>query len=265
MNTQQYISKAKEIILKHDLQKYVDVLIDYWTENPTTLGHGFEHVLKAAVECYLFAAENGYASPEELFVAGLYHDVFRPAEGKDASEDHHEESAEVIKTLFTENNLSTEIKDKLINYLMTQDEWRGKSDTIENEFDLYLFLGERATHTSLMADAYAWASNQFAIQHGGKPIYDSHLRTAYGLVRYQVPVWKIFMNYLHLKGIERGIEAYIGMYNNATNMYFQDKTAEHFDEYLQGQADKVRLLEQEYLAEFVDDPGRIEQLMSLMK
>jgi len=253
----QYIEKARQIIAQHDLQKYIDVLLSYWEENPTTLGHGFEHVLKAAVECYIFAKDNGYQYPEELFVGGLYHDIYRPAEGKDASEDHHEETAAAIESVFTKNNLSSEIKEKLINFLNNQESWRKGNAEIKEEFDLYLFLGERATHTTLMADAYAWASNQYAKENNLPPIYQDHIRTTYALIRYQVDVWKVFMKYRHLKGIERGIEAYIGMYRNATSKYFEDKKGEHFEEYLQAQSDKVRELEKTYLLAFDRKEGSI--------
>lgn len=199
MTNREYIQKAKEIVEKYNLQKYVDVLLDYWEENPTTLGHGFEHVLKAGVECYLLAADNGYTKPEELFVGGLYHDIYRPAKGQDAAEDHHEETAAAIKSVFDNNGLSKYIKNKIIIFLDTQDSWRkGDSKNIP-DFDLYLFLGERATHRSLMADAYAWASNQYTKKNGLEPIYTSHLRTTYGLVKYQLDVWKVMMKYQYLK------------------------------------------------------------------
>ncbi|HRN86786.1 MAG TPA: HD domain-containing protein [Candidatus Dojkabacteria bacterium] len=86
----EYLQKALEFVETNELREYVDALLDYWEENPiSSLGHGFGHVMEVAVEAYELAVINKYKNPKLLFLAGLFHDVYRPAKGEDGSEEHH--------------------------------------------------------------------------------------------------------------------------------------------------------------------------------
>lgn len=258
-----YPNIAKKIITEHSLQNYVDVLLDYWQENPTTLGHGFEHVLKAAVECYELAKDNEYSSPVELFIAGLFHDVYRPAEGKDAKEEHHKETGRILRKLFKDNDLDNIILKKLLKNTDEQDNWRHGDDE-PSDFDLFLFIGERAAHGTLMADAYAWASNKYCKENKLPLAYRDHLDTMNAIAQYQPPVWKIFKKYKDLKGIGHSIEGYIEIFTNAAEKYQQDPRGEKFSDYLEQQAHKCRQLEEEYLQSFNKSPKEIQLIMKNM-
>jgi hypothetical protein len=260
MTDQEYLSKALQIIKDYDLQHYVDSLLSYWQKNPTTLGHGFEHVVKAAVECYLLAEENGYDKLAEIFLGGLLHDVYRPVEGKAAKEDHHEECATILNELFSKD---TKIS-YLVDYLTTEEEWRGKRILPPDGYKLYLFIGERATHTSLLTNNYVWASNKFAKDHGQDLKYKDHQTAIYHFFYYHLEVWDVFIKAQHLKGIERGMDSYLEVVHTASNNYQNDRKGEHFLEYLEEQAKICRKKEIFYLEGFGMDHDQIDLIMKNM-
>jgi len=104
-----YLSASKKIVDKHGLQRYVDILLDYWEQNPATLGYGFGHVLEVAVEAYEIGEMNDYDKPEHLFIDGLFHDIYRPVESKDGEEEHGATELRLSSFFFRRNNITKEI------------------------------------------------------------------------------------------------------------------------------------------------------------
>ncbi|MEI7578947.1 MAG: HD domain-containing protein [bacterium] len=255
-----YFTKAHQIIKKYQFEHYLTSLFNYWLENPTSLGHGFEHSLKAGVECFELAKLNDYPQPEELFVGGLLHDIFRPAEGAGGKEDHHEAVSGILKQLFPDDPMII----KLISFSDQQESWRGKKISPTELYDLYLFLGERACHTKLMTDAYAWASNQYKLAQGQPPKYTSHQLTLSDFFYYQLEVWDIFIKNQSVKGIERGMDSYLKIIAESTTLYQKDRSGEYYLSYLASQAEIARQKEQQYLEEFGASLAMVTKMMRAM-
>lgn len=252
-----YPKFAKEITDRHNLYKYIDIILDYWTENPTTLGHGFSHVLKVAVEAYELGELNGYGKPENLFIGSLFHDIYRPAEGKDGEEDQTR-GASIVKELFTKEKVPDNITKMIMSSILSHDNWAGRKDA--NVFDIIVSIGDKATHQELIY-YYVWASNKYAEDKGGEIKYKNHLEVLYGFVKYQQRAWDIFIKH-PIRGIERAVEAYIEGYRKVSDNYKKDRKGKNFQNYLKNQAEEYRKEERKYLELYGRDDRSIKRIMA---
>lgn len=255
-NIDYFIAQAKEIISKCNLRIYIEILFNYWASQPPTLGHGFAHVIKVAVNSYLLGVENNYPNPEHLFVGGLFHDIYRPAHGQDGEEDQTK-GAQIVSKLFNENNIDQDLTKKVIAMIETHDNWRGQDNP--PIFDLLVSLGDKWAHDVYCVYSYVWSSNQFLAQNN-KPIIDNHLRVLFTFVKYQQRAWEIFYKYRNnIKGIENPIQSYLSAYQIFTNNYLNNK---NFLEELNRYASNYANMEEQVLASFFEDNEKISSILS---
>lgn len=252
-----YLKLAKNLIDKHDLRKFVDILLSYWEENPTTLGHGFWHVLKVAVESYEIGELNGYEKCEDLFVGGLFHDIYRPAEGLGANEDQTK-GAEIVEKLFAKNDIGSELTERIVGAIKTHDNWRGEKNL--PLYDLYLSLGDKASHDITQVYSYCWASNKYAKENNLPPFFSNHLQGIYAMVKYQQRAWEVLMKH-PAKGVERCVDRYLDTGEQMTNNYRNDPRGEKFFDYVEEQAEAYRTDENRALKYFGVSADSIKKLM----
>lgn len=200
--------KSLDIISRYRLEDYINVLLDYWESNPPIPGHGFWHILEVAINSYELGILNNYKNPDYLFIGGLFHDIYRPAEGKHGEEDQTY-GAEVVKKLFEENKFPTKIKNLITNAILSHDSWRKGGNV--NRFDLLLSLGDKAAHRLLLTDSFVWITNRNMETRSKFKIYSTHLETLAAFYRYQLRAWEIFMKFNTVIGIEKSIKAYMGI------------------------------------------------------
>ncbi len=256
-NNTDYLLKAKEIIHSHDLEPYVQSLLRLWIDtSPPSIGHGFGHVLEVAVESYELALLNKYEKPEELFIAGLLHDVYRPAEGKDGQEDHHQRSYElalkILEGLKSEANFVTKFKYAL------SDEWK-QSQKLD-KFSCLLFLGDKARLDRNMADAYAWASNVYCILNGKQIVYKTALHTMNGYVQYFHKILPMLLK-IELDGRDVIIDNFVEIITSLKLQYKIDPAGKDFQKYLEKEARKFSDKERKYLKEFVRNDSELNKLL----
>lgn len=252
-----YISETKRIKEKHDLDLYINTLFNYWASEPPTLGHGFAHVIKVAVNSYLLGVENNYPKSEELFVGGLYHDVFRPARGQDGEEDQTG-GAKITAKLFQDNNIDQKLTEKVLAMINSHDNWR----TQDNPplFDLFISLGDKWAHDGHCFYTYMWASNKY-LQNQNKPIeFDSHIRVFSFFVKYQQRAWEIFYKYRNnIKGMNKPIDAYLSSYQEFTKNYLDNGD---FLTMLTRYATEYTSMEKQVLSGLFNDVKKMENILS---
>lgn len=255
----QYINQTKEIVVKHNLEKFIDILVDYWAENPPTLGHGFHHVLRVAVEAYQLGIENDYEAPEDLFVGGLFHDIHRPTESGEGNEDQTL-GAEIVKKLFSKNEIDSDLTSKVVAMINSHDNWRHQENP--PQYDLLISVADKICMNSLLSDSYVWAVNNHALEGGNKPILTSHFTNLANWLNYQTRAWEIFKNYRQqVTGIEAAIASYIESTKDAFKKYENDPRDENFFAYFESRAKEATQLEEEYLQEFLEDNQKIAAIM----
>ncbi|MEP7104123.1 MAG: HD domain-containing protein [Candidatus Dojkabacteria bacterium] len=248
-----YIIEAKKIIEDKNLSKFIKILLDHWESEPTSLGHGFSHVLKVAVNAYNFGKSNNYEKPEDIFVGGLFHDVYRPAEDK-AGEEDQTKGADVIKELFQKENIDSNLIDKVTGAILSHDSWVGT----ENPplYDLILSTADKASHDNMIADSYIWASLKFTNEKNIAPVFKNHLDTLVLFLKYEQRAWSVFKKH-PINGTEDAIEAYIKINENTFDAWRKDKVGENFLNYIEEKAELSRNEEIKYLKAF----GRSEDSM----
>lgn len=215
---------------------YVDVLLSYWKDNPTTLGHGFAHVLSVAIEAVKLGEANNYDNPVELFIGGLFHDIHRPAEGQDGEEDQSKGAA-ITHKLLEQHGTDHAVIEKVVNMIKSGDKWPDLPQP--PLFDLLLSFADKITHTLVIANSYIWASNKYLREHSLPSKYTSHLQALYAFNKYQMRAWEIFMKH-PINGTELAVEAYNTIICDTINAYRQDPKGEHFDEYIESFAEYYR-------------------------
>ncbi len=262
MTIQEYISNAKEIIEEHELQKYQDLLLDYWENNPPTMGHGFMHVLMVAVRAYEFSLLNKYPEPEHLFLGGLFHDVHREAEGRDGDESQML-SAKILNDLFNGGDAKVphEIAYKIISAVNSHDSWRNEDNA--PLFDLILSTADKACWKESVYP-YVWASNKNTFETSGKKTFETHLRMLYGLVKYQQRAWEVMIKH-PIKGTEEAITSYLAGFTLAAENYKRDGVDKAlFSEYVENAAEEYRQNEIFSLKAFGRSEEQIKKLMARM-
>lgn len=254
---QEFLKRAKEIIDLNVLLPYVEAVLDLWinTESPS-LGHGFGHVLNVAVECYELAILNKYEQPKELFIAGLLHDVYRPAEGKDGQEDHHQKSYEMSLKILKDIDADPQFIKKF-KYALS-DGW--KTSERLDDFSSLLFLGDKICLDRHMADAYAWASNSYCKNMGKELVYKTALHTMNGFVKYFSKILPVLI-LIELKGKDRIVNNFVDIVISLKEQHIQDPQGIKFQEYLAKEALSFSKKEYCYLNYFISDENRIRKLI----
>src|SRR3972149_9369687 len=250
-----YLVLAKKIIGEHKLQKYIDIILQYWKKNPTSLGHGFSHMLKVAVTAFEVGIQNKYPQPTHLFIGGLFHDIYRPAIYASGDEDQRL-GADITRKLFVANKISTDITAKVLAAIISHDEWRGLKDP--PIFDLIVSIADKIVHDYTIAYNYAWAVNKYYLANTGKPVFTTHQGTLAVFNKYQQRAWEVFTKH-PIKGTEEAIASYLHIYQTVADNYFKDKTGKHFFDYLEKVADIYRREEKKYLTYFGLDAKEIEK------
>jgi hypothetical protein len=244
---QNRLARAAKIVEKFNLQKYVNVLVNYWSQNPPTAGHGFAHAVGVGVEAYQFGIDNRYEHPEYLFLGGLFHDIYRPAEGQHGEEDQTP-GAEVVAKLFDENGLDSTAKDLIVGAIKSHDSWRREDNP--PKFDLYLSLGDKSMMNTLLADSYVWINNRKRELENRESVYSNHIETLTSFYKYQIRAWEILMKYKDVIGIERPRNAYINTVKMTIEKYEEDPQAKDFNGWIFQQKSKMEKLENEFLQKF---------------
>ncbi|MFS8131413.1 MAG: HD domain-containing protein [Candidatus Dojkabacteria bacterium] len=253
-----FISEAKNISSKYNLNKYIDILLNYWESNPTSLGHGFSHVLKVAVYSYQLGQRNNYEKPEDLFIGGLFHDIYRPVEDKGGEEDQTK-GAEITEKLFLENNIDPDLTSKIKGAILSHDNWIG-TDNVP-QFDLILSTGDKASHDTLLTDSYVWASIKYSKEKGQSPVFKNHLDTLSLFMKYQQRAWSLFKKH-QIEGTELAIEAYIKINEKTFKEWRNDTKGDHFEDYINNNAETFRKVETEYLKAFDRNENSIKKIMT---
>jgi HD superfamily phosphohydrolase YqeK len=236
---------------------YVDLLLSHWKENPTTLGHGFAHVLAVAIEAVKLGEANNYNNPVELFIGGLFHDIYRPAEGLDGGEDQSRGAA-ITHKLLEEHGTNHDIVEKVVNMINSHDEWRDQQNP--PILDLIVSIADKISHTPIITNSYVWASNKYLKEHNMPPKYKSHMQTLYAFNKYQMRAWEIFMKH-PVTGTELAVESYNTIVCETINAYREDPNGEHFAEYVEAFAQNYREREITYLAHVDLSQEEITKLM----
>jgi hypothetical protein len=253
-----YLSRAKEIINLHSLEPYIQSLLDLWVDSePPSLGHGFGHVLEVAVECYELAQINSYEYPQELFIAGLFHDVYRPAEGKDGREDHHQKSCELSLQILESLDAKPEYIERFKFAL--SDDWKKMEEL--DDFSSLLFLGDKSRLNREMADAYAWASNNYCLNNGKEIVYKSALHTMNGFVNYFHKIIPILLK-IKLDGTGKIIDNFVEIVISLKDQHKMDPKGSNFQEYLEKKAREFSKKEKKYLKEFIKSDTKLKSLLN---
>ena len=250
--------KSKEILNKYSLDTHVKALLDYWEANNPTPGHGFLHVLTTGVNSFELGKLNKYNHPQYLFLGGLFHDIYRPAEGKHGEEDQAY-GAVVVGELFQKNNFSCEIKDLIVSAIQNHDNWKeSKNPPV---FELLLSIGDKASHNTLLTDSYVWINNRRMEIKTEPCIYTNHLETLSSFYKYQQRAWQIFTRYKNIKGIERAIIAYMDIVTTTISRYKEDPNGDSFADLVLEQKNKTYEYEVELLKEYGRNTESIAKIL----
>src|SRR3989344_5622973 len=200
-----------------NLQNLISLIIEYLIENPPTLGHGFSHFIKTARTAYKIAQKNKADEAnleEQSYIAGLLHDIHRPALGEAGKEKHEEKGSLIAMRILQTSNYS-EIAERLSLIL------KGKDEQILNDnaelLTTLLSVADKIEMSNQRGVAYTWASNR-ELKKQNKPIvYHNFLEVMRDFAIYQVKAWKIF-NKVEIKGVNAAIDSYIKSNNDLLNL-----------------------------------------------
>jgi HD superfamily phosphodiesterase len=260
MDSEDYLKLALEISNKNNLTPYIKMLTHYWSMNSPTPGHGFLHAIQAAVEAYTYGEDNNYPNPEYLFVGGLFHDVYRPAEGKHGEEDQTL-GADVVQELFISHNIEPHLTELIVKAIKSHDGWRNEDNP--PLFDLYISLGDKAAHTTLLTDSYVWICNRNRILENRSLVYTNHLQTLTSFYKYQLRAWEIINKFNYVKGIERAINRYLFIVKRTIQKYEEDPKGVDFNNHVEREKNKTKELEARYLDAFNIDIKTANSILKL--
>lgn len=257
------LSSAKKIISQYNLEKYIEILLDYWEKHPTSAGHGFAHVLKVAQNSFELGVKNNYENPDELFVGGLFHDIYRPIRDEGGNEDQTK-GADITRKLFEEKDIDKKLTSKVVSMILSHDSWRDSNQP--PMLDLLISVGDKISHSALIAYSYVWASNKFAEEQGKEKMFSNHFHTLYVFNKYQQRAWDIFMKFNKIvNGMDQAIESYLNIYSEATKNHLDDPKGERFNEKVLEYIKRYNEEEKAALKAFDLRDDRIKKLMIRMR
>jgi hypothetical protein len=132
------------------------ILANYLPEHPPSLAHGYSHFMKVTADCCLLAEKSGERS-DLMYVVGLCHDIYRPAEGKDGKEDHEVRGGEIVREKF-ELVLPPNDLDLVVSTIVNHDE--AIKEGRGTKMMKILTLSDKSDMSAQRCIAYAWASNK---------------------------------------------------------------------------------------------------------
>lgn len=168
-------------------------------EDPPTLGHGFSHLVLVARAAYQLAELNDTRLVEVAYIAGLLHDLYRPARGEAGQEEHEGKAAEDAGR-FLAGSVYEKYSGQVRAAIFDHDKRVvGAGDSM---LDRILSIADKSEMSFQRAVAYSWASNEHA------PTYTSFLETIRDFSAYQTKAWRVFLA-AGIRGMELGIRAYL--------------------------------------------------------
>lgn len=223
----------------------VDLLVrKYLCQYPPTLGHGYSHLKRVARIAWQLAIENKFNDPKIAYIAGLLHDLYRPARGEAGQEKHEEMTATMARKLLKESSFAKETK-KIIAAMSNHDK--------------IISIADKTEMSSQRMIAYSWASNRSLRGKGTIP-YTNFRETLRDFCLYQVKAWNIFLA-IRIKGMERAVEAYLQTNEDlirAVRSELRGKTRYAKDSLAISRKEAKRELE--YLQEAGSKPEEIEKI-----
>jgi hypothetical protein len=218
--------------------------------------------VNVGVEAYKFGTDNDYTNPKCLFLGGLFHDIYRPADGQHGEEDQTPGASVVLK-LFIENNLDQAAMNLISGAIKSHDGWR--TEDSPPVFDLLLSLGDKAAHDTLLTDSYVWINNRRKEIAGENFIYTNHWQTLTSFYQYQRRAIDMITKYGNIKGIERPRYAYSKIVSITINRYIADPGGESFLELVKAQKVITEKWEREFLAKLGINRLIIDKILALYK
>ncbi|KAB8319391.1 HD domain-containing protein [Tolypothrix campylonemoides VB511288] len=197
------LEKQPEIVNLHTQVKA------YLLINPPTLGHGYNHLCKVAQNAYRLAIDND-ANEKVAYIAGLLHDIYRPAKGEGGREVHEDVCAEIAPSILESSGL-TNVIDEVVAVIRNHDE-----DIISGVGTVLQQILSVADKSELSLDrimAYGWASNQHLTAEGKIPKYSNFQKLIEDFDAYRAKANAVFSR-IAIKGLEEAVRAYDKAYND---------------------------------------------------
>ena len=237
----------RELGMNEMVQKADEKVINFLSDYPPEVGHGYSHLKKVARECYLVAKDEGLAKPELMYLVGLGHDLYRPAEGKNAQEDHEKKSGEFVKQIFSDL-LTTEDINLVVETIVDHDQAiKEKRGTKMMEI---LSLVDKKDMNAQRWMGYAYASNKNCLNEV-KPFKSfKDIKTAYS--KYRTKALGIF-GQIEVNA-DKAIKSYLDTYLDVQMLIDMENSGKiTFEDEYQKMATKeaqqdVRYLKAEYVA-----------------
>ena len=180
------------------------ILANYLPEHPPSLAHGYSHFRKVTQHCCDLSEKIGVERPDLMYVVGLYHDVYRPAEGKDGKEDHESKGAEIIRDnlalVLSPNDLGAVVS-TLVGHDKAIITGRGTREMI------ILSLADKVDMSAQRCVAYAWASNKNARSANETIPYPSFKSILEFFRRYRTKADQVFES-IGLEDLDPNIQKY---------------------------------------------------------
>lgn len=186
------MTNLRKLEKESDLIQLDSLVRKYLCQYPPTLGHGYSHLKRVARAAWELAIGNKFDDPKTAYIAGLLHDLYRPARGEAGQEKHEEMTAMMAQKLLSKSPFAKETK-KIIATAFDHNGIVSIADKAEMSFQRLI--------------AYSWASNRSLRGQGTIP-YTNFRETWRDFCLYQVKAWNIFLA-VRIRGVERAAEAYL--------------------------------------------------------
>jgi len=251
--------RIRKYIQENDLDKYVNALVEFWSERPPEVSHGLTHCLDVVQNCKTYGELNEYEDIRSLVIYGIFHDIVRPVLGEGGNEDQSE-SPVVTKEILSKLDTPKESINKIINVMAAHDDWQDDKDV--DIFTLISSFADKASLNIFQSYSYAWAANRYFESAGKPPVYSTHQNLVSDFAKYQTRAWKIFKNFHQdLQGSEIAIRNYAEAFNGFTSTLLTDPENLTFNETLEQMATLYARYEYQAYKTFNIDEELIEKCM----
>ncbi len=183
----------------------IDSLVrNYLRENTPTLGHGYYHLKQVARTAYQLAIDNHLTESYIAYLVGLFHDIYRPAQGLAGKEQHEDTCIQEATKILSKTNFSNET-DKIVSTILNHDQAiiEGGGEKLME----ILSIADKIDMNYQRVIAYAWESNQYKLAQGQPPVYESFEKLRHDFSFYQQKANNIFKR-VKIVGLEKAINAY---------------------------------------------------------
>jgi hypothetical protein len=183
----------------------VDSLVRvYLRENPPTLGYGYLHLKTVARCAFQLAIANAVTNPELAYLAGLLHDLYRPAWGQAWNEQYKDITARQARNLLAKTQFYAEAETVAAAILNHE---QAIAEGTSTKIMQVLSVANKMDMSFQRVVAYAWASNQFKLAQGKAACYESFEKIRDDFCLEGKKAKSVFCN-LNILGIEEAIKAY---------------------------------------------------------